>query len=230
MADILASAITFKPEISISDIAAIAALISSALVFYFGYNRTRKSEQIKIARELMERIERKTQKVRKIELPEPEQSQEEKTWYEEKIKQVKEIAKEVKEYGPGRRSDSYLDWNPPEPPKDHLNNLGNERVREFWSACVDLLDEIEYFSYLLQIHEIEDKNILIYYIPRINSAFEYMEQRLRYLEKYFEKPLSGIELGYLNMIKKPMKPWLDKYQMDWLDKSHKDITTSDPAS
>ena len=45
----------FKPEISIGDIAAIVALIASPLLFWFGYSRTRKSEQIKIARELMDR-------------------------------------------------------------------------------------------------------------------------------------------------------------------------------
>jgi hypothetical protein len=46
-----------KPEISIGDIAGVGALISSALVFWFGYSRSRKSEQIKIVRELAERIE-----------------------------------------------------------------------------------------------------------------------------------------------------------------------------
>jgi hypothetical protein len=42
--------------LSISDIAAIVALIASSLIFYFGYSRTRKSEQVKISREIMDRI------------------------------------------------------------------------------------------------------------------------------------------------------------------------------
>jgi hypothetical protein len=54
---------TVKPEISIGDIAAIGALIASPLIFWFGYARTRKSEQIKIAREIMDRIDTKRQKL-----------------------------------------------------------------------------------------------------------------------------------------------------------------------
>jgi hypothetical protein len=41
----------------IGDIVAIAALIASSLIFWIGYSRTRKSEQIKIAREHMDRLE-----------------------------------------------------------------------------------------------------------------------------------------------------------------------------
>lgn len=51
----------FKPEISIGDITGIAALISSTLLFWFGYSRTRKSEQIKIAREQSDRVSTKKQ-------------------------------------------------------------------------------------------------------------------------------------------------------------------------
>jgi len=54
--------IPIKSEISISDIISNVtsiALISSALVFYFGYSQTSKSEQIKIAREATDRIETK---------------------------------------------------------------------------------------------------------------------------------------------------------------------------
>jgi hypothetical protein len=47
----------FKLEISIGDIAAIAALIASPLIFWVGYSRTRKSEQIKISREHMDRLD-----------------------------------------------------------------------------------------------------------------------------------------------------------------------------
>ena len=51
----------FKPEISIGDITGIAALISSTLLFWLGYSRTRKSEQIKIAREQSDRVSTKKQ-------------------------------------------------------------------------------------------------------------------------------------------------------------------------
>jgi hypothetical protein len=46
---------------TIGEIAAIAALIASPLIFLVGYNRTRKSEQIKIARDIADRIELKSQ-------------------------------------------------------------------------------------------------------------------------------------------------------------------------
>ncbi len=40
---------TLGTGITLSDILAIGALVTSALLFWFGYARTRKSEQIKIA-------------------------------------------------------------------------------------------------------------------------------------------------------------------------------------
>jgi len=54
---------------AVSDIAAIGALIASPLIFWFGYSRTRRSEQIKISRELMDRIDVKLQKFKEIALP-----------------------------------------------------------------------------------------------------------------------------------------------------------------
>ena len=45
-----------KAESSIGDLVAIVALIASAFTFWFGYVRTRKSEQIKTARELYDTI------------------------------------------------------------------------------------------------------------------------------------------------------------------------------
>jgi hypothetical protein len=44
-------------EISIGDIVAGLALVASPLIFWVGYRRTRKSEQIKIASELSDKIE-----------------------------------------------------------------------------------------------------------------------------------------------------------------------------
>ena len=49
--------------LTISDLAAIVALIASPLIFLVSYNRTRKSEQIKIAREFTDRIDAKRQKL-----------------------------------------------------------------------------------------------------------------------------------------------------------------------
>jgi hypothetical protein len=54
--------IGISEAISISDLAAIVALIASPLIFWIGYSRTRKSEQIKIARELLESISMKYRK------------------------------------------------------------------------------------------------------------------------------------------------------------------------
>jgi len=50
-----------KPDVSWGDIAAIGGLIASPLIFYFGYAQTKKSEQIKIAREVMDRVDMKYQ-------------------------------------------------------------------------------------------------------------------------------------------------------------------------
>jgi hypothetical protein len=47
---------TVKPEISIGDIAAIAALVASPLIFLFGYRRTRRSEEIRTAGDIMDKI------------------------------------------------------------------------------------------------------------------------------------------------------------------------------
>src|SRR5215831_14744673 len=49
--------------IEIGDYIAIAALISSAFIFYFGYGRTRKSEQIRIARDRLDTLNTCSQKV-----------------------------------------------------------------------------------------------------------------------------------------------------------------------
>ena len=115
-----------KPEISIGDIAAIAALVSSALIFWFGYSRTRKSEQNKIARELMDRIN--TKQLRLFEdiwnrKPEPEGSQ------EVKSKWIEDLA----------------------------------------GAMEPLLSEIEYFTHLLKVKEIDDNEVIQYYGARISA-------------------------------------------------------------
>ncbi|HEY7080246.1 MAG TPA: hypothetical protein VH500_11125 [Nitrososphaeraceae archaeon] len=91
--------LTFKPEISISDLAAIAALISSAVVFWSGLNQTRKSEQTKIAREVTDRIDMKTENVKrtKFSVAEAELAlKDPKEWGVEEARQkVKETSVEV---------------------------------------------------------------------------------------------------------------------------------------
>jgi hypothetical protein len=46
-----------KPELSIGDLAAIVALLVSSFTFYLSYTRSKKSEQIRISREIWDRID-----------------------------------------------------------------------------------------------------------------------------------------------------------------------------
>ena len=48
--------------LQVGDIAATAALIASALTFSFGYAKTRKSEQLKISRDIVDSLFAKTNK------------------------------------------------------------------------------------------------------------------------------------------------------------------------
>jgi hypothetical protein len=114
---------TLKSEISIGEILAFVALIASPLIFWFGYIRSRKSEQIKIAREVIDRIDVKS---RRLSQTSPDK---------EEIKSIKS-------------------------------------THDVITIIYDLLSEIEYFGYLLRIHEIRDENILKYYIPRVSWVFE----------------------------------------------------------
>jgi hypothetical protein len=47
---------TIKPEISIGDIAAIGALILAPVIFLIGFRHQKRSDQLRISRELMDRI------------------------------------------------------------------------------------------------------------------------------------------------------------------------------
>lgn len=160
--------ITFESKISISDIAAIAALISSAVIFYFGYSRISKSDQIKIARDLMDRIDSKIQKVNEIH----------NSFSDAKVSEAKTV--------------------------------------ELMNATNDLAIELDYFRYLL-IHEIRDKSILGYYMPRLRNVFEWAEFALEDLKRLgvdmSPSPIPDIDYirHKLIMIKDSMKFWLDKY-------------------
>jgi len=149
--------------IEISDIAAIGALISSALIFWFGYSRSRKSEQIEIARELIDRIDEKGTKLTEVQSPSGEDS-----------RTVEEQTEVVKTIG-------------------------------------ELSRELEYFSYLVRIHEIRDENTLRYYIPRLDDWFALAEIHLLTIRKPVTESIVDRQLNALNEIKNSIMPWLDKY-------------------
>src|SRR5689334_1699762 len=106
--------------LTISDIAAIAAIISSAIIFYLGYNRKSKSEQIKISREVMDRINSKFR--------------------------------------------MFLETKP-----RHIRDADGKEIRITLNAITDVCSEIEFFDYyLLGMHEIKDRKIKDYCIPKIH--------------------------------------------------------------
>ena len=82
---------------------------------------------------------------------------------------------------------------------------------KFSSAIDGLLDELAYFSYLIQISEIEDKNILKYCIPIIDDAFLSIETDLEILKKEGASSFLQGHWDYLNKVKDPIKIWLEKY-------------------
>lgn len=147
----------------------IAALISSALLFYFGRTRSRKSEEIKIARELGERIE---EKIRRLD--------------ESRIPRI----------------------------------TSDNQFREVVRPVLELYEELRYFSYLVQIHEISNENTLRYYIPRLDSWFRKAATRLSSIQIYTTKedPFLRLKvddyLGFLDDVRRSIKPWLDKYPFD----------------
>ena len=67
------------------DVVAIGALIIATSTFWVAYSRNRKSEQLKIARELMDRMEMRHTIVKELELPPPPSTMEEqeRKWREE---------------------------------------------------------------------------------------------------------------------------------------------------
>jgi hypothetical protein len=54
-----------KPELSIADLAGIAALVISAITFYVGHTRSKKSEQFRFSREIWDRIDEQEKIVEK---------------------------------------------------------------------------------------------------------------------------------------------------------------------
>ena len=128
--------------IEIGDFLAIAALIVSALLFWFGYARTRKSEQIKIARDIMVRIETKTQKLMKI--------IEELMFKHQDTAAVEHVNKEK---GGAFGSLAY--------PEEFV------KLRECMESLHELLSEIEYFSHLVKSHEIDNKTTLKHFKPQV---------------------------------------------------------------
>jgi len=165
---------TIKPELSIGDIAAIGALIASPLIFYFGYIRTRKSEQIETAREFMDRIYTKTQGIR-------------------------ELGKPPAYPGKGE----YLEQHEREKPNINW-------IKKYRQLLRQLLDEIEYFSYLVKKHEIEDKNILDYYAPKVYATLQSVEHGIQFLKEE-EKNLETLSLTHDDpRLKELMALWKEK--------------------
>jgi hypothetical protein len=116
---------------SIGEIVAIGALIASTLIFWFGYSRTRKSEQIKIAREVMDNIERRRLTV---------------------IDLFNTISTLI----------------------DENKDIDEEIIKKIRLAVAEILEDIEYFTYLIENHEIEDKLVVKYYHPKIRRTLDWL--------------------------------------------------------
>ena len=86
----------------------------------------------------------------------------------------------------------------------------------------DLLMEISYFNYLLDIGEIRDANTIKYYVPNILSRLVGIEQSVDGLGKNPEElskrgitstALDSIGNG-VSLYEDSMKKWMRKYKMD----------------
>ena len=130
---------------SYADIAAVVALFFTAFTFAFTmwqWNRRRKSEQIRIAREIMDRIVMKGDK----------------DIYEPDWTRLKE--EELKSY-----------------------------INEYSFLIGGVLSEVEYFIYLIKSGEIEDKNILKYYCPRVENWLQIGHIQFMKTISYLEAPV-----------------------------------------
>lgn len=126
---------TIDPEMSYADIAGVVALFFTAFTFGFTiwqWNRRRKSDQIKIARELIDRIETKRQKF-----------------------------------------DDFCEKNRVrvEPPHK-LEVQGGRGVQEFAEYFLSVLNEIDYYFYLVDKHELEE-NVLKYDWAKLFDQLDY---------------------------------------------------------
>jgi hypothetical protein len=93
-----------KVTLEVGDVVAIGALIASSLIFWFGYVRARKSEQIKIAREHMDRMNARCKD------------------FEERFKKLEDKFKDGKEdFSPNRSQQNAADL------KDYVENVDDIR-------------------------------------------------------------------------------------------------------
>lgn len=126
---------TMDPKMSYADIAAVIALFFSAFTLAFAvwqWHRRGKSEQIKVAKEIMDSLDTKRQKL-----------------------------------------NAFLDRNP----LFASNQQGDFPLRkseECVECLLEVLSEIEYFLYLIDKHEIEDKNLLDYYRPKVRNIIDFV--------------------------------------------------------
>jgi hypothetical protein len=83
---------TIKPDISIGDLAGIGALIASPLIFWAGYRRARRTEDIKTVSDLMNKIEKASREIMLIreELP-PEGPQSKDRWLRQHKRRLAEL-------------------------------------------------------------------------------------------------------------------------------------------
>jgi len=147
---------------TVGDLAAIGALIASPLIFWFGYSRTRKSEQIKIARECMDRIKLKHQKF-----------------------------------------DEFDDKNPHPP----VSDMDTRKFVELTEPIRDVLLEIEYFSYLVDKHEIGDKIVIRYYYTKVMPILGRMEHAINRFSQY-DPTLQVTNVTTLNEVLEKYYEWI----------------------
>jgi hypothetical protein len=130
---------------SISDIAAIVALIASALTFWFGYVRTRKSEQIRSARQIMSELQ-----ANRLSL----------------LGLGGTLEPSMKSFSEARYSTQELRTK-----AEEWFNKENDTFTKIFTHFELIIDGIEYFIHLVKNHEIEDKTLILeYYPPKIDSV------------------------------------------------------------
>jgi hypothetical protein len=106
-------------------------------------------------------------------------------------------------------------------------DITDPNMSKIFSGTDDILQEVEYFVYLLRTDEIRDKNILKYYIPRVDVYLIMLEKTLESIFCKDPKRMSDPEhnfdyrLSQLTNLQHSMIPW-HKYGLygspSWLDR------------
>lgn len=170
---------------TVTDIATIGALFATAFTFWFGYSRTRKSEQIKIANEIMTKIDSNAKDILNFSLNQP-----------------------VLKYDP----------------KAVITPERKMEIFKFTQKIIItigmILQDIEYFNYLVQNKEINSKVVLSFYasdmiivLASINTMVtgikdEWKKKLILTIEQ--KQILDGLEIG---IERSSEKDWLKKVLM-----------------